>query len=99
MDVALLLRQRQLVDEHDLAGQDLDGAHAQQRAAGPAALAGGPGSLDFLALAVQESCRAQVPWSQEARYLACSSVSVSQSTAIDSSLSRAISSSMSLGTT
>ena len=42
---------------------------------------------------------AQVPWSQEARYLACSSVSVSQSTFMLSSLSRAISSSMSLGTT
>ncbi len=39
-DVALLLRQRELVDEHDLAGQDLDGAHAQARTAGPAALAG-----------------------------------------------------------
>ena len=37
-DVALLLRQRELVDEHDLAGQDVDGAHAQARTAGPAVL-------------------------------------------------------------
>ena len=80
-DVALLLRQRELVDEHDLAGQDLDGAHAQARAAGPAALAGGPGSLVCPLLDVaHRALRAQVPWSQEARYLACSSVSVSQST-------------------
>ena len=49
--------------------------------------------------ATSERPAAQVPWSQEARYLACSSVSVSQSTSMLSSLSRAISSSMSLGTT
>ena len=44
-DVALVLRQRELVDEDHLAGQDLDGAHAQARTAGPAALAGGHGPL------------------------------------------------------
>ena len=113
-DVALLLRQGELVDEHDLAGQDLDGAHAQARTAGPAALAGARRSPAGLrprgvvhlrrpSIAGYARCHQvllpQVPWSQEARYLACSSVSVSHSTAIDSSLSRAISSSMSLGTT
>ena len=40
----------------------------------------------------------QVPWSQEARYLACSSVSVSMARPMVSSLRRAISASMSAGT-
>ncbi len=44
-DVALVLRQRELVDEDHLAGQDVDGAHAQARTAGPAALAGHSGPL------------------------------------------------------
>ena len=91
--VALLVRQRELVDEHDLAGQDLDGAHAQPRDVAPAPRR--------CRVRVSHARRrpAQVPWSQEARYLACSSVSVSQATSMVSSLTRAISSSMSLGTT
>src|SRR5262249_32822622 len=42
---------------------------------------------------------AYVPWVQEARYASCSAVRVSIWTSIDASLSRAISSSMSRGTT
>ena len=98
-DVALLLRQRELVDEHDLAGQDLDRcarAAANRRAR---CARRRPRAPRLLRARRSPSLRAQVPWSQEARYLACSSVSVSQSTFMLASLSRAISSSMSLGTT
>ena len=40
----------------------------------------------------------QVPWSQEARYFSCASVSVSMLTPLEASLRRAISRSISSGT-
>ncbi len=92
VDVALVVRQGELVDEHDLVGQDLDSAHAQARGA---QLVGHSGH----AVSPRGDARVQVPWSQEARYAACSSVRVSQVTSMVSSLTRAISSSMSAGTT
>ena len=114
-DVALVVRQGELVDQHHRVGPDLDrldaqlvlrpaGRSAGRPCAGRRRLRGrrcdvtAPRRPDQRPSAPPGRCGSQVPWSQEARYFACSAVSVSMSTPMVASLSRAISASISAGT-